>query len=107
MAPDAPGRVLLLPRVRRPTVIARDTRGLSPASLNRQRVGAGHAGGYFDAWANIYSDIADVIAARLLHREPDPLALQFPVLDGARGVKFIEAAMASSQRGGAWVSAAL
>ena len=103
-----PDELLLLPRVGRPTVIARDTRGLSPASLNRQRVGAGHAGGYFDAWANIYSDIADVIAARLLHREPDPLALQFPtVLDGARGVKFIEAAMASSQRGGAWVSAAL
>jgi hypothetical protein len=46
-----------------------------------------------------------VIAPRLLHREPDPLALHFPsVLDGARGVKFIDAAMASFARNGAWVS---
>jgi len=103
-----PNELLLLPRTGRPTVIERDTRGLSPASLHRQRVGAGHAGGYFEAWANIYSDIADVIAARLMNRPPEPLALQFPtVVDGARGVKFIDAAMASSQRGGAWVSAEL
>ena len=68
-------------------MIQRDLPGLSAASRRRARVGAGHAGGYFDAWANIYSDIADVIGARLMNREPDPLALQFPtVLDSARGV---------------------
>jgi hypothetical protein len=39
-----------------------------------------------------------------MNREPDPLALQFPtVLDGARGVKFIDAAIASSASGGAWM----
>jgi predicted dehydrogenase len=102
-----PNELVLLPRSGRPTLIERDTRGLSALSLHRQRVGAGHANGYFESWANIYSDIADVIAARLLHREPDPLAMHFPtVLDGARGVKFIDAAMASSARNGAWVSCA-
>jgi predicted dehydrogenase len=102
-----PNELLLLPRTGRPTVIERDTRGLSPLSLHRQRVGAGHANGYFESWANIYSDIADVLAARLMGRQPDPLALHFPtVLDGARGVKFIDAAMASSAQNGAWVSCA-
>ncbi len=102
-----PNDLLLLPRTGRPTVIERDTRGLSPLSLHRQRVGAGHANGYFESWANIYSDVADVLAARLMGRQPDPLALHFPtVLDGARGVKFIDAAMASSARNGAWVSCA-
>ena len=102
-----PNELLLLPRTGRPTVIERDTRGLSPLSLHRQRVGAGHANGYFESWANIYSDIADVLGARLMGRQPDPLALHFPtVLDGARGVKFIDAAMASSAQNGAWVSCA-
>jgi predicted dehydrogenase len=102
-----PDELLLLPHAGRPTVIEQDTRGLSPLSLHRQRVGAGHANGYFESWANIYSDIADVIAARLTGRQPDKLAQQFPtVLDGARGVKFIEAAMTSAARGGTWVSAA-
>ncbi|MBN9509625.1 MAG: Gfo/Idh/MocA family oxidoreductase [Alphaproteobacteria bacterium] len=102
-----PNELLLLPRTGRPTVIERDTRGLSPLSLHRQRVGAGHANGYFESWANIYSDIADVLAARLMGRAPEPLALHFPtVLDGARGVKFIDAAMASAARNGAWVSCA-
>jgi predicted dehydrogenase len=102
-----PNELLLLPRTGRPTLIERDTRGLSPLSLHRQRVGAGHANGYFESWANIYSDIADVIAARLMGREPDPLALQFPtVVDGAQGVRFIDAAMRSAERNGAWVSAA-
>lgn len=102
-----PNELLLLPRTGRPTVIERDTRGLSPLSLHRQRVGAGHANGYFESWANIYSDIADVLAARLTGRPPERLALHFPtVLDGARGVKFIDAAMASAARNGAWVSCA-
>ena len=99
-----PDELHFRPRGGRPCVIQRDVPGLSAASRRRARVGAGHAGGYFEAWANIYSDIADVIAARLMDREPDPLALQFPtVLDGARGVKFIDAAMASSASGGAWM----
>lgn len=99
-----PDELHFLPRGGRPCVIQRDVPGLSAASRRRARVGAGHAGGYFEAWANIYSDIADVIVARLMNLEPDPLALQFPtVLDGARGVKFIDAAIASSASGGAWM----
>lgn len=102
-----PNELLFMTRNGRPVVMTRDLPGLSAASLFRSRISAGHAGGYFEAWANIYSDVADAIAARLMHREPDPLALQFPtVLDGARGVKFIDAAMASAARGGTWISAA-
>jgi predicted dehydrogenase len=101
-----PDELHFLPRGGRPSLIQRDMPGLSQASRLRSRVSAGHSNGYFDAWANVYSDIADVIAARLINRDPDPLALQFPtVVDGARGVKFIEAAMASSENGGAWTRA--
>ena len=40
--------------------------------------------------------------------QPDPMALHFPnEIDGALGVKFVEAAMASSAAGGAWTSAHL
>ncbi len=41
-------------------------------------------------------------------RDPDPQAALVPsVEDGARGVKFITAAVESSARGGVWVDARL
>ena len=49
-----------------------------------------------------------MIAARLEGREPDPGALDYPkVEDGARGVRFITAAVESNRRGGVWVDARL
>ena len=42
-----------------------------------------------------------MIAARRSGGVPDPLALHFPtVADGARGLAFVEAALASSAAGG-------
>ncbi len=47
------------------------------------------------------------IVARRTQTEPDP-ALDFPTLeDGARGVRFIEAAVESSNAGGVWVDSTL
>ena len=68
------------------------------------RVPPGHPEIYFEGFANIHSDIAEVVTARLEGR--DPGAGGFPTVeDGVHGVKFIEAAVESSARGGVWVDA--
>ncbi|MGX5720246.1 Gfo/Idh/MocA family protein [Shinella zoogloeoides] len=60
----------------------------------------GHPEALSDAWGNLYEEFAIAVEARRLGRTlPDGL-LDYPtVTDGALGVKFIEAALASSQSG--------
>ncbi len=80
--------------------------GSLPASARACRIVAGHPEGFHEAFANIYSDAAEAIAARRSGRQPDPLALWFPnERDGAIGVKFVDAAVASSRANGAWTDA--
>jgi predicted dehydrogenase len=82
--------------------------GTLPLSARASRIVAGHPEGFHEGFANVYSDAAEAIAARRSGRRPDPLALHFPTArDGALGVKFVHAAMASSAAGGAWTSALL
>ena len=82
--------------------------GTLPLAARASRIVKGHPEGFHEAFANIYSDAAEVIAARRSGKPPDPIALQFPnEVDGALGVKFVEAAVASSAAGGAWTSAVL
>ena len=72
------------------------------------RIPPGHVEGYLEAFANLYGDCAELITARLEGRAPDPGATLVPsVEDGARGVRFITAALESSSRGGVWVDAGL
>ena len=89
-----------------PRRITRGGVGAGSAAGRVTRIPPGHPEGYLEGFANIYSDIAEVVTARLEGRDPDPGACGFPTVeDGVRGVKFIEAAVASSQRGGVWVDA--
>ena len=82
--------------------------GTLPAAARACRIVAGHPEGFHEAFANIYSDAAEAIAARRSGRQPDPLALWFPnERDGAIGVKFVEAAVASSNTNGTWTDARL
>jgi predicted dehydrogenase len=71
------------------------------------RMPAGHPEGYIEGFANLYRDAAELIAARRSGRAPRPsaAALTPNVEDGARGVAFIEASVASSRNDGAWTSA--
>jgi predicted dehydrogenase len=63
------------------------------------RLPFGHPEGFIEAFANIYSNVADVIAARIKGEEPDPKALDFPtVQDGASGVHFIHKAIESGKK---------
>ena len=82
--------------------------GTLPLSARASRSVAGHPEGFHEAFATLYSDAAEAIAARRSGQDPDPLALHFPnVLDGVIGLRFLEAAIESSQADGAWTSSRL
>ena len=72
------------------------------------RIPPGHVEGYFEGFANIYSDCAELITAKLENRAPDPGATLVPTVeDGAKGVRFITGAVNSSARGSVWTDLGL
>ena len=74
-----------------------------PLAARSSRIVRGHPEGFHEAFANLYSDAAEAIAARRSGQQVDPLALHFPDADdGARGVRFVDAVVASSAANGAW-----
>ena len=75
------------------------------AAAHATRIPPGHPEGYLEGFTQLYTDLAEQISAKLEGRDPDPASLLVPtVRDGAVGVKFIEASVASSAAGGAWTS---
>ena len=87
--------------------IVRGGHGASAESRRVSRMPAAHPEGYIEAFANFYRDAAEIIRAHRSGMAVDPVrAAQVPdVIDGARGVKFVAAAVESSQAGGAWTPA--
>ncbi len=72
------------------------------------RMPGGHPEGYVEGFANLYLGAAELVAARRGGREPRAFAALTPTArDGALGLAFVEAAVASSRDGGAWTSAKL
>lgn len=67
------------------------------------RIPAGHPEGYLESFANIYGDVAAAILAARNGRKPDPGVIYPTGEDGLRGVRFVEAAVESSNAGAAWV----
>ena len=65
--------------------------------------------GYIEAFANLYRDAAEIIRAHRTGAPVDPAraALVPDVRDGARGVKFVAAAVESNAAGGAWTPAGI
>jgi predicted dehydrogenase len=105
---EEPNRLLYRPLGGFAQVLTRGRPGLSPEAERATRVVLGHPEGFHEAFANLYSDAAEAIVARRTGSRPDPLALDFPsVEDGARGVKFVDAAVASHRAGGRWTDARL
>jgi len=105
---ERPDRLDLYPLGAPPVVITRAGAGSGEAAAKVSRIPPGHVEGYLEAFANIYSGCAELIAAKLEGREPDPAAQLVPsVEDGARGVRFIAAAVESGARGGVWLDASL
>ena len=88
--------------------IARATGAANAAAARVSRIPAGHPEGYLEGFATLYSEIALAIRAQQTAWRKGALkldpAVQFPsIVDGVKGVAFIEAVVASSRRGGRWV----
>lgn len=79
--------------------------GTFPLAARSSRIVAGHPEGFHEAFANLYSDAADAMAARRTGQAPDPLSLFFPsAYDGLQGLRFVTAAVASSANQGVWTA---
>lgn len=77
--------------------------GALPLAVRASRIVAGHPEGFHEGFANLYTDAAEAIAARRSGQAADPLALHFPTADdGVRGVRFVDAVIASDAADGAW-----
>jgi len=84
-------------------IITRAGPGSGSAAARVTRTPGGHPEGYLEGFANIYSEVALAIKAAREGKAP-PAECEFPtVLDGVKGVAFIEAAVKSSKANGAWV----
>ncbi|MEO1477005.1 MAG: Gfo/Idh/MocA family oxidoreductase [Bacteroidota bacterium] len=78
---------------------------LGPAAQHATRLPPGHPEAFFEAFGNIYANACRLMLARRDGTDPDPLDLDITtVQDGARGVHFIETALASGRAEG-WVDA--
>ena len=72
------------------------------------RLPVGHPEGLTDAWANIYTEYAVAIEARRSGTSlPPDLLRGAGAVEGARGVRFVEAAAESAAQGGSWVDCRL
>jgi predicted dehydrogenase len=86
-----------------PQILAQGADWLSADARRWTRVGLGHPEGFFEAFANLYTDVADALLAKAEGKEYAETDLSFPdVTDGARGVAFVESAMRSYAKGGGW-----
>ena len=86
------------------SIIERGVAGLSPEADRASRAPVGHAEGFFGAFANIYSDIAELLRANRERRGSNPLARYYPTAeDGLRSIAAVHAAVTSAKARGAWV----
>jgi predicted dehydrogenase len=81
------------------TILAHGMSPLSDDAGRVTRVGLGHPEGFLEAFANFYSDLADIL------RGNPGRELSIPTgIDGLIGVQFVEAAIASHADDAGWVS---
>jgi predicted dehydrogenase len=102
-AQEQPNALLHTPFGEPPRLIRRAGAGASAVAAHASRIPAGHPEGYLEGFAQLYRDLAEQISARIDGRAPDPASLLVPgIEEGLRGMRFIAAAVASSERDAAW-----
>ena len=103
---EQPNQLYYKPLHGRVEIIERGEGNLSPEGDRASRVTVGHAEGMPLAFANIYSDLAENIAARKAGRAADPAAIWYPTAeDGLRSMAAVHQATASAKADGVWVDA--
>ena len=76
---------------------------VSAAAARATHLPAAHPEGLHEAFANHYRNFCDTIRARQARRRPTALELDFPdVQAGVRGMRFVEAMVASARDGNTW-----
>lgn len=83
-------------------LITRNGAGAGPAAARVSRIPGGHPEGYLEAFATIYTEAAAAILAAREGRAADADVVFPTIEDGIEGMKFIEAAVASSKAGNVW-----
>ena len=102
---ENPNYLRFSPLGEQPRILTRGGPRIGPAAQWATRIPAGHPEGYFEAFAQLYTDLAEQMIARLESRAPDPRALLVPgVDDGLQGIQFILAVLNSAQNGSAWTA---
>lgn len=105
-AQEQPNQLYYMPLGGRLQTIERGEANLSPEADRASRVTIGHAEGMPLAFANIYSDLAEVIRAMKDGRAPDPAAMLYPrAEDGLRSMAAVHAAVKSAKADGVWTDA--
>jgi predicted dehydrogenase len=100
---EDPNELIFTPLGEPRRTIRRGSAGTGSASAHATRVPSGHPEGYLEAFAQLYTDIAEQIIAKREKRQADENSLLVPtVSDGVEGVRFIQAVLASSRKGSAW-----
>ncbi len=85
--------------------IRRGSAGTGRAAAHATRVPSGHPEGYLEAFAQLYTDLAEQITAKIEKRSPNPESLLVPgVVDGVEGVKFVNAVLESSRNRSVWTA---
>ena len=76
---------------------------LCEAAKRATRLPAGHPESFIEAFANIYVNVANTIKSKILGTEPTQFDLDFPnVVDGIRGMAFIESIIESAKIDKKW-----
>lgn len=74
------------------------------AAGNATRLPAGHPEGFLEAFANLYRGFAEAVTARKSGAAAAGLKDCPDIADGLRGMRFVEAVVASSGNGGVWTT---
>lgn len=83
-------------------ITRRDDNIDSDVAARGMRIPFGHPEGYLEAFANLYTDVADVLVAKR-KGEQHPMAAWIPGIDtGVLGMRFIQAVLDSSEKDGQW-----
>ena len=95
---DDPNHLKFSPLNKSSRIITRASGSVSDFSLESSRLAAGHPEGFFEAFANIYTEFADAITS---YKKTN---YTFPSIeDGVKGMKFMFAAKESSNKNSKWI----
>ncbi len=101
---EQPNQLLWSPFGEATRIVSRGTPAANASAARVTRIPAGHPEGYLEGFATIYAEIAQAIRAARPGGAPADAESHFPtIVDGVKGMQFLDAVVASSAKGGRWV----